>query len=139
MSNDSRPVPGSPEEDSSGRPPKKKSDVWKPDETADMGRLRLFGAIWMLAGAVIGVVSGLAMGQSGVSESSRIGGSLLGLVVAFGVAFIGLTRLLPAISAVRGRFDAWEESGHGSRCNAVGALLALLCGGVPYLVALLCV
>ena len=102
----------------------------------DFRRLRLYGALWLLAAMAIGAASGAMFGTAAADGGSNTAPSVFGLISAVCVAFIALVRLLPTAGKLGAKLAAWEAAGRGVRSALAALALSLPPAGIPYILVL---
>ena len=105
-------------------------------EKAPGKRLRLYGALWLLAAMAIGAASGAMFGTVAADGGSNTAPSVFGLISAVCVAFIALVRLLPTSGKLGAKLAAWEAAGRGVRSALAALALSLPPAGIPYILVL---
>ena len=111
---------------------KKPTTLWVRPEPSARGRTLAYGIAWLAAAMVLGAFSGAVYGSESIQGSNNTA-SILGAVMAAGVAFVGLVRIIPALS---GAFERMEAEGRASVCNILAVLLSAAAAAAPYLIAL---
>ena len=104
---------------------KKPTTLWAVPPAEDFRRLRLYGALWLLAAMAIGAASGAMFGTAAADGGSNTAPSVFGLISAVCVAFIALVRLLPTAGKLGAKLAAWEAAGRGVRSALAALALSL--------------
>ncbi len=115
---------------------KKPTTLWAVPPAEDFRRLRLYGALWLLAAMAIGAASGAMFGTVAADGGSNTAPSVFGLISAVCVAFIALVRLLPTAGKLGAKLAAWEAAGRGVRSALAALALSLPPAGIPYILVL---